>query len=65
VEFAVRDGVLYAIDFLNPAPDFDRFSIKEAGFQWVLSKMTQLVIGYATGELVPPWRGAHRWWRFV
>ncbi len=65
VEFAVRDGVLYAIDFLNPAPDFDRFSIKEAGFNWVLSKMTQLVIGYATGELDPPWRGAHRWWRFV
>src|SRR5919201_2079933 len=28
VEFAMRDGVLYAIDFLNPAPDFDSFSIK-------------------------------------
>ncbi|TMC41110.1 MAG: hypothetical protein E6J28_00010 [Chloroflexi bacterium] len=29
VEFAVREDVLYAIDFLNPAPDFDNFSIKE------------------------------------
>ncbi|MGA9775524.1 MAG: hypothetical protein WBU92_06335 [Candidatus Dormiibacterota bacterium] len=65
VEFAVRDGVLYAIDFLNPAPDFDRFSIKEAGFNWVLEKMADLAIGYARGELDPPWRGAHRWWRFV
>ena len=24
VEFAVEDGVPYAIDFLNPAPDADR-----------------------------------------
>ena len=29
VEFAVRDGVLYAIDFLIPAPDFVTFSIKD------------------------------------
>ena len=26
VEFAVEDGVPYAIDFLNPAPDFEPFS---------------------------------------
>ena len=24
IEFAVQDGVPYAIDFLNPAPDFER-----------------------------------------
>ena len=65
VEFAVRDGVLYAIDFLNPAPDFDNFSIREDNFRWVLEKMSDLVIGYALGEAEPPWRGEHRWWRFV
>ncbi len=65
VEFAVRDGTLYAIDFLNPAPDFDNFSIKEENFQWVLEKMSDLVIGYATGSATPPWRGEHRWWRRV
>jgi glutathione synthase/RimK-type ligase-like ATP-grasp enzyme len=65
VEFAVRDGVLYAIDFLNPAPDFDSFSIKDEGFRWVLDRMSTLVLRYATGELTPPWRGAHRWWQFV
>ncbi len=65
VEFAVRDGVLYAIDFLNPAPDFDNFSIKEEGFDWVLEKMSDLVIGYARGERTPPWRGEQRWWRYV
>jgi hypothetical protein len=65
VEFAVRDGVLYAIDFLNPAPDFDNFSLKEEGFQWVLDKMSDLVISYAQGRMLPPWRGEHRWWRYV
>lgn len=65
VEFAVRDGILYAIDFLNPAPDFDSFSIKDEGFNWVLDRMCALVLSYAKGELSPPWRGAHRWWRFV
>ena len=65
VEFAVRDGVLYAIDFLNPAPDFDSFSIKDAGFEWVLDRMSQLVLRYATGEISPPWKGAHLWWRHV
>ena len=65
VEFAVKDGVLYAIDFLNPAPDFDNFSIKEDNFHWVLERMTDLVLRYARGEAVPPWRGEHRWWNHL
>ena len=65
VEFAVRGGVLYAIDFLNPAPDFDSFSIKDENFRWVLEKMTDLVLSYARGQAVPPWRDEHRWWRHV
>jgi hypothetical protein len=65
VEFAVKDGVLYAIDFLNPAPDFDDFSIKQEAFAWVLDRMSDLVIRYALGLAEPPWRGEHRWWRYV
>jgi glutathione synthase/RimK-type ligase-like ATP-grasp enzyme len=65
VEFAIKDGVLYAIDFLNPAPDFDNFSIKEESFAWVLEKMSDLVIRYALGEAAPPWRRDHRWWKYV
>jgi glutathione synthase/RimK-type ligase-like ATP-grasp enzyme len=65
VELALRDGDLYAIDFLNPAPDFDNFSIKEAGFAWVLDKVSDLVLAYARGERKPPWRGEHRWWRYA
>ncbi|HSS62037.1 MAG TPA: hypothetical protein VLK30_11350 [Candidatus Limnocylindrales bacterium] len=65
VEFAVRDGVLYAIDFLNPAPDFDNFSIKEDNFRWVLDKMSDLVLAYARGEALGPWRNEQRWWKYV
>src|SRR5437660_14401 len=65
VEFAVRDGTLYAIDFLNPAPDFDDFSIKSEAFAWVLEHMEDLVIRYAPGTAEPPWRGEHRWWKHV
>ncbi|MCX6265579.1 MAG: hypothetical protein NTZ47_13735 [Bacteroidetes bacterium] len=36
VELAVRDGVPYAIDFCNPAPDADIKSVGEANFQWVV-----------------------------
>jgi len=54
VEFAVRDGIPYAIDFLNPAPDFDDFSIKQHNFEWVLETMSDLVISYARGNTEPP-----------
>ena len=32
IEFAIKDGVPYAIDFLNPAPDFERDRITEFYF---------------------------------
>ncbi|MBV8811572.1 MAG: hypothetical protein JO033_23135, partial [Acidobacteriaceae bacterium] len=35
VEFAVQKGVPYAIDFLNPAPDADLYSVGEENFHWV------------------------------
>jgi glutathione synthase/RimK-type ligase-like ATP-grasp enzyme len=65
VEFAVKNDTLYAIDFLNPAPDFDNFSIKEENFQWVLERMTDLVLKYALGKATAPWRNEHRWWKYL
>lgn len=47
VEFAIRDEIPYAIDFLNPAPDFDNFSIKEYYFEWVVETMADFVIARA------------------
>lgn len=36
VELALRDGVPYAIDFCNPAPDAERTSVGEENFEWVV-----------------------------
>ncbi len=36
VEFAVRDGIPYAIDFCNPAPDADVNSVGAENFEWVV-----------------------------
>lgn len=47
IEFAVRDGIPYAIDFLNPAPDFERDRITPHYFDLVLDKMSALVIDRA------------------
>src|SRR5208337_335394 len=47
IEFAIKDGVPYAIDFLNPAPDFERDRITEFYFGHVVEKMAKLVIDRA------------------
>jgi hypothetical protein len=47
VEFAIRDGVPYAIDFMNSAPDFDISSLGERQFAWVVDRMADLVITLA------------------
>src|SRR6266478_2719590 len=56
IEFAVKDGVPYAIDFLNPAPDFERDRITEFYFEQVVEKMARLVIDRALhGKASNPW----------
>ena len=56
IEFAVKDGIPYAIDFLNPAPDFERDRITEFYFEHVLEKMSRLVIDRALhGPASGPW----------
>ena len=39
VEFAIKDGVPYAIDFTNPAPDMDVHSILPKHFRMVVEAM--------------------------
>jgi len=39
VEWAVRDGVPYAIDFMNPAPDMDVNSLTPHYFKWAVEHM--------------------------
>jgi glutathione synthase/RimK-type ligase-like ATP-grasp enzyme len=58
VEFAVRDNIPYAIDFMNSAPDFDISSLTEKYFPWVINKMADLVINSAksAAEKKPSYR---------
>lgn len=47
VEFAVRDGIPYAIDFMNPAPDMDINSLTPVYFEWAVKSMADMVIRLA------------------
>ncbi len=56
IEFAIQDGVPYAIDFLNPAPDFERDRITEFYFTHVVDRMAKLAIDRALNGLPSnPW----------
>ncbi|HMG73571.1 MAG TPA: hypothetical protein VK582_08720 [Pyrinomonadaceae bacterium] len=43
VEFAIKDGVPYAIDFMNPAPDAELQSVGAFYHGWVTEAVTNLV----------------------
>jgi hypothetical protein len=47
VEFAVRDGIPYAIDFTNPAPDMHRDSILPQYFDTVVEWMVDMAVELA------------------
>lgn len=47
VEWAVRDGIPYAIDFMNPAPDMDIYSLTQPYFDWCVQNMADMVIKMA------------------
>ncbi|MFZ1706013.1 MAG: hypothetical protein WAT79_16830 [Saprospiraceae bacterium] len=47
VEFAVRDGIPYAIDFCNPAPDADVNSVGEVNYEWIVENAAQMAIDRA------------------
>lgn len=44
VEFAVRKGIPYAIDFFNPAPDADLNSIGQNNFEWIVQNLAEYAI---------------------
>jgi hypothetical protein len=43
VEFAIKDNVPYAIDFMNPAPDAELASVGEFYHNWIANAVTNLV----------------------
>jgi hypothetical protein len=50
VEMAVRDGVPYAIDFCNPAPDADVKSVGQENFEWVVEHAAKMAVERARAQ---------------
>lgn len=50
VEFAVRDGIPIAIDFCNPAPDADVYSVGQDNFEWVVEAAANMAIARAKSQ---------------
>jgi len=46
-EWAIRDGLPYAIDFMNPAPDMDINSLTPGYFDWAVKHMVEMAISLA------------------
>jgi len=53
IEFAVKDGVPYAIDFLNPAPDAEITSVGQENFDWIVNAVAEMAIKMATAGESP------------
>jgi len=47
MEWAIRAGVPYAIDFMNPAPDMDIYSLTPHYFEWAVRAMADMAIRLA------------------
>ncbi|WP_420461212.1 ATP-grasp domain-containing protein [Neolewinella sp.] len=63
VEFAIRDGIPYAIDFCNPAPDADKFSVGEENFEWVIETAANYAIERAQAQ--EPGRDNLTWGEYI
>ncbi len=63
VEFAVRNGIPYAIDFCNPAPDADIASVGGENFEWVVETSARYAIERAIAQ--KPGKDNLTWGKFV
>ncbi|HEX5720904.1 MAG TPA: hypothetical protein VF179_32410 [Thermoanaerobaculia bacterium] len=63
VELAVRDGIPYAIDFCNPAPDADVNSIGDDNFEWIVEHSANMALRKA--ETFEEGKDSLRWGEFV
>jgi glutathione synthase/RimK-type ligase-like ATP-grasp enzyme len=59
VEFAVKEGIPYAIDFCNPAPDADINSVGAENFEWIVENAANMAIEkakqYKKGQMNLTW----------
>ncbi|HJU75769.1 MAG TPA: hypothetical protein VJ717_18640 [Gemmatimonadaceae bacterium] len=47
IEWAIRGGVPYAIDFMNCAPDMDIYSLTPSYFEWAVKHLADTAIRFA------------------
>jgi glutathione synthase/RimK-type ligase-like ATP-grasp enzyme len=62
VEFAVQDGIPYAIDFMNPAPDAGLESVGAENFRWIVDAVAEMAVARALEPTEPP---VYRWSTFL
>ena len=62
VEFAVQDGIPYAIDFMNPAPDAGLESVGSENFAWIVDAVAEMALARATNRQSQP---TLRWSAFL
>jgi hypothetical protein len=62
VEFAVEDGIPYAIDFMNPAPDAAVESVGLENFRWIVGAVAEMAVARAQA---PSQKPVLRWDRFL
>jgi hypothetical protein len=62
VEFAVEDGIPYAIDFMNPAPDAGLESVGRDNFEWIVSAVSELAVRKAQEPASAP---VYHWSAFL
>ena len=58
VEFAIKDGIPYAIDFMNPAPDAELASVGERNHNWVINAVTNFIFKSLENPIEMP---QYRW----
>ncbi len=63
VEFAVRDGIPYAIDFCNPAPDADLHSVGKENWDWIVEHSALYAIERAQAHV--PGRDNLTWGKYI
>jgi hypothetical protein len=63
VEFALRDGVPYAIDFCNPAPDAEITSVGKENFDWVVE--TAAVFAIEKAQSYEPGKDNLTWGEYI
>ncbi|HRJ89639.1 MAG TPA: hypothetical protein PLX39_13155 [Pyrinomonadaceae bacterium] len=58
VEFAIKDGIPYAIDFMNPAPDAELASVGEYNHNWIVDNMSEFILNKLESGFEAP---EYRW----